>query len=137
MKCLCSIIFFIVGSCFSQDNLESFLDPIDSSSNDLKRTFFSTRIVNNHSVDLYNPGALDVRISHRFGPFSGGAYQLFGLDQATIRIGLEYGLSEKLMLGLGRSTYKKNYDGFLKYAIMQQSEIKNIPFSIIFLVPFH
>jgi len=115
---------------FSQDNLESFLDPIDIHSNERSRTFFSTRIVNVHSVDVYNPGALDLRISHRFGPVSDGLYQLFGLDQATIRIGLEYGFSEKIMVGLGRSTYKKNYDGFFKYAIIQQSKIKNIPFSL-------
>ena len=115
---------------FSQDNLESFLDPIDIHSNERSRTFFSTRIVNVHSVDVYNPGALDLRISHRFGPISDGLYQLFGLDQATIRIGLEYGFSEKIMFGLGRSTYKKNYDGFFKYAIIQQSKTKNIPFSI-------
>ena len=129
MKCLYSI-FFIISFCYSQDNLEAFLDPVDASSNNLSRTFFSTRIVNAHSVDIYKPGALDVRISHRFGPVSDGLYQLFGLDQATIRIGLEYGLSEKIMIGLGRSTYQKNYDGFVKYAIIQQSKTKKIPFSI-------
>ena len=121
IRCLYSIIF-ITSLCFSQDNLESFLDPINYTSNDFKRTFFSTRVVNTHSVDLYKPGALDFRISHRFGPISGGAYQLFGLDQATIRMGLEYGLSEKIMIGLGRSSYNKNYDGFLKYAVIQQSK---------------
>ena len=130
MKCLYSLFFFISLSSLSQDNLESFLDPIDIHSNERSRTFFSTRIVNVHSVDVYNPGALDLRISHRFGPISDGLYQLFGLDQATIRIGLEYGFSEKIMVGLGRSTYKKNYDGFFKYAIIQQSKTKNIPFSI-------
>ena len=130
MKCLYSLFFFISLSSLSQDNLESFLDPIDTHSNERSRTFFSTRIVNVHSVDVYNPGALDLRISHRFGPISDGLYQLFGLDQATIRIGLEYGFSEKIMVGLGRSTYKKNYDGFFKYAIIQQSKTKNIPFSI-------
>jgi len=130
MKCLYSLFFFISLSSLSQDNLASFLDPIDINSNERSRTFFSTRIVNVHSVDVYNPGALDLRISHRFGPISDGLYQLFGLDQATIRIGLEYGLSEKIMVGLGRSTYKKNYDGFFKYAIMRQSKTKNIPFSI-------
>ena len=130
MKCLYSLFFFISLSSLSQDNLESFLDPIDIHSNERSRTFFSTRIVNVHSVDVYNPGALDLRISHRFGPVSDGLYQLFGLDQATIRIGIEYGFSEKIMVGLGRSTYKKNYDGFFKYAIIQQSKTKNIPFSI-------
>ena len=130
IKCLYSLLILISSYSFSQDNLESLLNPIDYSTNDLVRTFFSTRIVNSHSVDNYKAGALDLRISHRFGPVSSGLYELFGLDQATIRIGLEYGISNKLMIGLGRSSYKKNYDGFLKYSLIKQS--KNIPISIVY-----
>ena len=100
MKCLYSLFFIIVSFTYSQDDLEALLSPIEYSSNDLQRTFFSTRIVNSHSVDLYKAGALDLRISHRFGPVSSGLYELFGLDQATIRVGLEYGISNKLMIGL-------------------------------------
>ena len=132
MKCLYSLFFIIVSFTYSQDDLEALLSPIEYSSNDLQRTFFSTRIVNSHSVDLYKPGALDLRISHRFGPLSSGIYELFGLDQATIRVGFEYGLSDKLMIGLGRSSYKKNYDGFLKYSIIEQSKNNKIPFSVVY-----
>lgn len=132
MKCLYSLFFIIVSFTYSQDDLEALLSPIEYSSNDVQRTFFSTRIVNSHSVDLYKPGALDLRISHRFGPLSSGIYELFGLDQATIRVGFEYGLSDKLMIGLGRSSYKKNYDGFLKYSIIEQSKNNKIPFSVVY-----
>ena len=132
MKCLYSLFFIIVSFTYSQDDLEALLSPIEYSSNDLQRTFFSTRIVNSHSVDLYKPGALDLRISHRFGPLSSGIYELFGLDQATIRVAFEYGLSDKLMIGLGRSSYKKNYDGFLKYSIIEQSKNNKIPFSVVY-----
>lgn len=132
MKCLYSLFFIIVSFTYSQDDLEALLSPIEYSSNDLQRTFFSTRIVNSHSVDLYKPGALDLRISHRFGPLSSGIYELFGLDQATIRVGFEYGLSDKLMIGFGRSSYKKNYDGFLKYSIIEQSKNNKIPFSVVY-----
>ena len=36
------------------------------------------------------------------------------------------------MIGLGRSTYNKNYDGFVKYAILQQSKNYNLPVSIVY-----
>jgi hypothetical protein len=132
MKYLYRILFLFTSLSFSQDNLEALLDPIDISSNDVNRTFLSTRIVNTHSVEIFSPGVLDFRISHRFGPVYDGVYELFGLDQSTIRIGLEYGVSPKFMIGLGRSTYNKNYDGFVKYAILQQSKNHNLPVSIVY-----
>jgi hypothetical protein len=71
---------------------------------------------------------LDFRISHRFGAIDKGLYDLFGLDAATMRLGFEYGLTDRLMVGVGRSTYEKSYDGFLKYKILRQSKGKvNMP----------
>jgi hypothetical protein len=71
---------------------------------------------------------LDVKISHRFGMLKLGAYELFGLDQATIRIGADYGISDRLTIGLGRSSFEKTYDGFLKYKFLRQSTGKrNMP----------
>ena len=97
------LFFFIFHSLlFSQENLESFLDPI-SETNTVINTFKSTRIINNHSVEIFESNQLDLRISHRFGLLNTGAYELFGLDQAKIRIGLEYGLMKNMMIGLGRS----------------------------------
>ena len=95
------------------------------------RTFLSTRIVNGHSVENVASGILDFRISHRFGQLNGGVYQLFGLDKATMRRGLDYGVTRKLMIGAGRSTYQKQYDAFLKYKLLTQTDEKGgIPLSI-------
>ena len=42
-----------------------------------------------------------------------------------MRIGLDYGITDRLMIGGGRSGYNKTYDAFAKWNIMrQQSEIK-------------
>ncbi|MEC8738703.1 MAG: DUF5777 family beta-barrel protein [Bacteroidota bacterium] len=93
-------------------------------------TFKSTRIINGHSVENVGCGILDFRISHRFGLLSGGGYELFGLDQALIRLALEYGIHENLMIGLGRNSFRKEYDGFLKWKILQQENNKQRPLSI-------
>jgi hypothetical protein len=94
-------------------------------------TFKTTRIINMHSVENAAAGVMDFRISHRFGFINTGAYDLFGLDQALMRIGFEYGISDRLMVGMGRSNVNKAYDSFLKYKILRQGSGKhNIPLSV-------
>lgn len=94
-------------------------------------TFKTTRLVNGHSVENVGKGVLDVKISHRFGTLNNGAYQLFGLDNATMRMGFDYGINNRLMVGIGRSTYQKTYDAFFKVKLLQQSTGKhNTPVSI-------
>lgn len=94
-------------------------------------TFKTTRIINMHSIENAAAGVMDFRISHRFGFINTGAYDLFGLDQALMRIGLEYGITDRLMVGFGRSNVNKAYDSFLKYKILRQgSGEKKIPISV-------
>ena len=89
-------------------------------------TFKANRIINLHSVESTTKGVLDVKISHRFGELNGGFYELFGIDQANIRIGGDYGINNRLMIGGGRSNYEKTYDAFMKYRILKQSSGKRI-----------
>ncbi|MBG0857914.1 MAG: hypothetical protein IQL11_00315 [Bacteroidales bacterium] len=84
-------------------------------------TFKSTRVMNGHSIERMPPGQLDFRISHRFGKINSGAYEFFGLDQANIHFSLEYGILKWLMVGVGRGTYEKTFDGFAKFTILRQS----------------
>jgi hypothetical protein len=94
-------------------------------------TFKSTRIMNGHSNERMPPGQLDFRISHRFGTLNSGAYELWGLDQANIHFSLEYGILKWLMIGIGRGTYEKTYDGFAKFTILKQSTgAKEMPVSL-------
>lgn len=83
-------------------------------------TFKSTRIINGHSNETVAAKHLDFRISHRFGTLNSGYKELWGLDQARIRIGLEYGITDRLMVGAGRSSYLKEYDYFAKYKLLRQ-----------------
>ncbi len=84
-------------------------------------TFKGTRVINGHSVETPGAGSLVFLISHRFGTLNSGAYNFFGLDQATIRLGLEYGLTDRLAVGVGRSSLEKTFDGFGKYRLLRQS----------------
>jgi hypothetical protein len=94
-------------------------------------TFKSTRILNGHSIERMPSGQLDFRISHRFGRINSGIYEFFGLDQASIHFSLEYGILDWLMVGVGRGTYEKTYDGFVKFLVLRQSSgARNMPVSV-------
>jgi hypothetical protein len=84
-------------------------------------TFKGTRVVNGHSVETKGKGELEFIISHRFGQLNSGAYNFWGLDQAYIRLGLEYGITDRLGIGVGRSSFNKIIDSYLKYKIVRQS----------------
>lgn len=97
-------------------------------------TFRDTRIVNGHSAEVNTKGELKFLISHRFGALNTGAYNAFGLDQASMRISLDYGVSDRFTIGLGRSTFEKTVDGLLKYKLFYQKEgAENFPFTITYL----
>jgi hypothetical protein len=117
---------------YAQDDLLSELAKSDSAVTvPVSATFKSTRIVNGHSVETMKKKHLDFRISHRFGRLNSGAYQFFGLDQATMRMGFEYGITDDFMVGVGRSTSQKVYDFFGKLKVLKQSEgVKNVPVSV-------
>ena len=94
-------------------------------------TFKTGRIINGHSIENPPPGELMFIIGHRFGKLNDGVYELFGIDQASARYGLEYGLHERLAVGFGRSTYSKNYDLFIKSKLFRQSSgVKVVPVSV-------
>ena len=94
-------------------------------------TFDGTRIINGQSIENPHKGTLQLLFSHRFGSLSTGIHTLYGLDQANIRIGFDYGISERLAAGIGRSSQKETYDSYLKFKLLRQSEgLRKMPVSL-------
>jgi hypothetical protein len=110
------------------DILDKEIPKVD---NIITATFKGTRIVNGHSIKNRKNKELEFIIAHRFGSVNTGFEELFGLDQANIRFAFEYGLTDDLTAGLGRSSYEKTYDGYLKYALIKQKEgVHSFPFAV-------
>ena len=125
------LFFFILIAttklCLAQD-LDLLDEPELESTDYTTATFKTNRVVNGHSIETVAKNEFDFKISHRFGFLSGGPYDMFGLDQATMRIGGDYGITDNLNVGLGRSTVDKTYDGFVKYKFLKQSTgLKTMP----------
>ncbi len=130
MRKLLLFIFVLFANTIvnAQDDLLKMLDEMPSAkAQPVIATFKSTRLVNLHTNEQMRAKHLDFRIQHRFQAMGieksnhYGLYNLFGLDGAQMRLGLEYGITNKLMLGIGRSTSDKTYDAFVKYKIAEQT----------------
>ena len=117
-------------SAFAQDDLMNLIDSEEEKTEAVSATFKGTRIINGHSVETRGAGTLDVIFMHRFGKLNSGSYNLWGLDDAWIRLGAEYSISNDFVIGIGRSSYEKTYDGFLKYKFLKQAKgNKAFPFT--------
>lgn len=133
MKVLFTIVLLVTALTISaQDEEMDLLDLLgeEEVTDYAIASFKANRIINLHSLETTSKRVLDVKISHRFGVVTGGFKEWYGLDQATIRIGGDYGITDRLMVGLGRSSFEKTYDGYVKYKFLRQSKGKrNMPIS--------
>jgi hypothetical protein len=120
-------ILFIGGmllcsSVFAQEtDLLSLVETKEKTKEYVSNAFKSSRVINGHSMEFIGKGVLDVRILHRFGTVNSGFSNLFGLDQANMRFGFDYGVTKNITAGLGRSNVGKEWDGFIKYRPFQQA----------------
>jgi hypothetical protein len=133
-----SCLLLLFSSSYAQDDL---LNMINAGEQDkptpVFASFKSTRLVNLHTNETMKAKHLDFRIQHRFQPMDinkenvYGLYNMFGLDGAVMRLGFEYGVTDNLMVGLGRSNVGKTYDLMLKYKLLKQSKgKKSMPISV-------
>lgn len=94
-------------------------------------TFKTTLLVIGQTIENPLNGTLIFNVQHRFGTINSGWYEFFGLDQANTRIGFQYGINDWLGIGIGRSSYLKTYDGWVKAKILRQSKgLRKMPLSL-------
>ena len=129
-----SLMLAIATSVHAQDDLlDALVDSTYSTNQPVLATFKTTRLVNVHSVETVKKRGLDFRVTHHFGDVAGqggGVHTLYGMDQsADIRIAFEYGISDKMTVGAGRSKIGEMLDGYFKYRLLTQTQDNRIPVS--------
>ncbi len=124
MLCLMTcIIILSTGRMMAQDDLMALLEKQEKPRIDFTTaTFKTTRVVIGQSIENPAKGDMLFLITHHFGKLNSGYQSLFGLNQAFIRLGLEYGILDRLAVGVGINTYLLTWDGFLKFKILRQSK---------------
>lgn len=115
----------------AQDDMLSMMETGGPVKEPVAASFKTTRILNGHSVEQMAGKHLDFRINHRFGLLNSGVDQLWGLDFARIRLGLEYGLNDNIMIGVGRNNLgRKAWDFFGKVRVLRQTKGNEMPFTL-------
>ncbi len=130
-----ALLFCLVwGSALqAQDDLMDLLEEEQGPTTEYAfATFKGTKVVNLQSPELPGKGVLQYTILHRFGAFNDDYfYNFLGLDNAQVRLTLDYSVTDWLNFGLGHSSVNKIYDGFVKYRLIRQSKgAKTFPFTI-------
>ncbi len=134
---LLSLLFAVlfIAPAFAQEEDDDLLSLLDAGAEEevdiVPASFKGSRLINGHTVMTRRKGSLEFLIAHRFGRLNTGAYELFGLDNANVRFGLDYGFTDRLTAGFGRNSFEKTFDAFAKYALLrQQTGAKTVPVSI-------
>jgi len=92
--------------------------------------FHSTQVVNLPTVETIRKGEFEFEISHRFIPPLDQKGAFLGIDgPVNMRIALAYGITDRLLINLGRSNREDNLDLRLKYKLFWFRH-KTFPFSI-------
>jgi len=92
--------------------------------------FTTSILVDNQTTETPYKGMLEMNIQHRFSNIENikNLYGIYGA--ANARMGLSYGVTDRIMVGVGTSKYYKLQDINWKYAILQQTEDNSMPVSL-------
>lgn len=113
---------------FAQDQDQE-SKPVDKP---VRSPFEGGMLIDNQTGVIPVKNTLEMLIQHRFGTMDNGISDLFGIYAAgaNLRLGLNYSLLDKLMIGYGL-TKKNMYSDFqVKYALLQQTRSGRIPVAV-------
>ena len=136
MRTLPAIILGCILTVCSPDGAakaQSLLDGIEVAPlviTPVSATFKDTRIINVQSNETPGKNVLHFVIAHRFGQINEGAYALWGLDNASMRMALDYGITDRLAVGIARSTFQKTYEANIKWRALRQNSDNSMPVSV-------
>jgi hypothetical protein len=95
------------------------------------RLFETSILIDNQTVTTPFKGMLEFEIHHRFGTVNNGFDDLFGLwGPSNIRLGLNYAITDRLVIGAGTSKNYMAQDLSVKYALLRQTESGSMPVSL-------
>lgn len=129
---------------YAQDDLLDLVkeDPKNEPAKKVYATFKTTKIVNAQNIETVKKRNLDFRVTHRFGniynsssknALNEAAHNAFGLDNSTdIRMSFDYGITDDITIGIGRSKYREMNDATIKWRFLTQRENNSIPLSVCF-----
>ncbi|SIP96235.1 hypothetical protein SAMN05880574_10321 [Chryseobacterium sp. RU37D] len=121
-KTLIFLSMFVSSLVFAQEDLLKDIDTIQTNTGISQPAFKALQIVTGQSTKLSAKNEWYIVVAHRFGDVSQGFKEFFGLDDASTKLGVIYGVTDGLSLSLSRETNLKTFEGGAKYKLVKQSE---------------
>jgi len=122
------VVFFILTlsiHVFAQEETEK------KEEKPVRNPFEASTLIESQTIIGPAEKELELIIHHRFGSMDNGLSDLFGIYSASnIRMGLQYGISDKITIGIGTEKNNKLTDLNAKYAILQQTRSGSMPVSL-------
>lgn len=131
-KLLLVVLSFLSLQLIAQDDLLDMLEDEmeETGPEKVRATFKGIRLINANTIETTKKKTLEFRITHRFGDVQpDGQHTLIGLDNASnIRFSFDYGVTDRLSVGIGRSKTLEHIDGNIKFRFLEQ-KTKGMPIS--------
>ncbi|NIF03916.1 hypothetical protein F3J23_00560 [Chryseobacterium sp. Tr-659] len=128
-KILLFLSIFLSVFAFSQEDLLKDIDTVKTNTENSQPAFKALQIVTGQSTKLAAKKEWYIIVAHRFGDISAGFKDFFGLDHASTKLGVIYGISDAVSVSLSRETNMKTFEGAVKYKLVKQNE--NFPVDIV------
>lgn len=97
----------------------------------VKNTFESIWLIDNHTVMVPIKGTFEMDILHRFGTVNKGYDDFYGLfAPSNIGLGFNYTPINNLLVGVSLVKHNMTWEGYMKYAILKQTQSNKIPVSV-------
>lgn len=117
-------VSFIVLHCFGQEEDDSGRLPV-------RAPFETAVLIDNPTTVQPMKGGLELNVLHRFGPMDNGFSDLFGIyAPSNIKLGINYGITDRIMVGLGTTKDYKLQDLNWKLALIRQNRAGTVPVSV-------
>ncbi|RKT00971.1 DUF5777 family beta-barrel protein [Chryseobacterium defluvii] len=127
-KTLLFLSVLISNLAYSQEDLLKDIDTLKTTETS-PPAFKALQVVTGQSTKLTAKNEWYIVVAHRFGDISTGFKNFFGLDDASTKLGVIYGVTDGLSLSLSRETNMKTFEGAAKYKLVKQNE--NFPVDIV------
>ncbi|WP_313090035.1 DUF5777 family beta-barrel protein [Chryseobacterium flavum] len=128
-KALLFLSVFSSGFAFAQEDLLKDIDTLKTNTEISQPAFKALQIVTGQSTKLAAKKEWYIVVAHRFGDISTGFKDFFGLDNASTKLGVIYGITDGVSLSLSRETNMKTFEGAVKYKLVKQND--NFPVDIV------
>ncbi len=128
MKSLGIVLLLMI---FSFDSALAQMERRRTVTDEPVEVFLTMSLISMATTSNLQKNNMNSTIMHNFGLVSSGVEEFWGLDQgAAVRLGFDYGITDRLSVGIGRTSREDNVDLRFKYTLIQQMKSDKIPVEV-------